>query len=95
MKLKVHRRVKNTDPRISSTKVIIKLTKKSGEVGVYRAGTLRRFFTVLRTAPAMRFNVLVTYGVKKDVFGKKVMFENQYIGESREEAIKALTAFLE
>ena len=41
-----------------------------------------------------RFFVRVEYGYNKNVYGKKIMFHNEYIGDNLAEAKLALSAFL-
>lgn len=75
--------------------VKLKLYDRHGVATTYLKGTIKRFMSKLRSSSAVRFNVLVTYGKHKDVFGDTVMFTNEYDGESKKEAIQALQAFLE
>lgn len=75
--------------------VKLKLYDKKGVATRYLKGTIKRFMSKLRSSSAVRFNVLVTYGKHKDVYGDMVMFYNEYDGDSKKEAIQALQAFLE
>lgn len=75
--------------------VHLKLTDKNGVAHTYLKGTIKRFMSKLRGSSGRRIELRVEYGKHKDVFGKEVMFTNEYDGYSSEEAQEALQAFLE
>lgn len=79
----------------SHIEVHLKLTDKHEVARTYHKGTIKRFMSKLRGSSGRRIEIRVEYGREKDIFGKNVMFMNEYEGYSSEDAQQALQAFLE
>lgn len=84
---------KSTVPSIPRIRMFLYF--KNGKVKRYRSGGARRFLYWIRRTSAVKFDVLVTYGTDIDCRGHKEVFTNQYVGTNKQEAIKALQAFVE
>ena len=75
-------------------------------VRLYRKGRLikrttvdrakwRKVYAKLASAVAHKYCIKVDYGIFKNVWGKRTMFSNEGIYDTRKEARQALRAFME
>lgn len=89
--MKIYKRSK-----IHTKNLRVFLTLTHGQkVQRYHSGSVSRFISKIRGHGNGRINIRVEYGKDKDVFGKIVMFYNEYDGDNKEESISALKAFIE
>jgi hypothetical protein len=78
-------------------KISVVIYKGSRLVGrrVGNKDNWRKIYGKLASAVGDKYLVRVEYGYDMDIFGKRVMFDNEYIGNNLSEAKQALAAFIE
>jgi hypothetical protein len=79
-------------------KIIIRKYNDKGKLIGRRLGNRdnwKKLYGKLASPVAHTYVVRVEYGYEKDVSGKKVLFHNEYEGNSLQEAKQALSAFME
>ena len=85
----------NSNKKHPEVSISMRLTKKGKDVCYIHSGTKTRFISRIAEKSWDLCLLKADYGMKKDCFGKMVRFENVGTYQKKEDAKKALLAFIE